>query len=126
MQRIRSRDTSPELAVRSYLHRAGLRFRIHHPSLPGTPDLVFARYRTVVFVHGCFWHQHPGCYHSGHPASNRAYWKPKLERVVARDARHHSELEALGWRVIVIWECEISDEALQALADEVRAGHGAE
>ncbi|HVT14709.1 MAG TPA: very short patch repair endonuclease [Thermoanaerobaculia bacterium] len=120
MQRIRSKDTAPELAVRRALHGAGLRFRLHQNNLPGKPDLVLRKYRTVVFVHGCFWHQHPNCIHFGVPSSNQAYWAPKLERTAARDKAHREALEALGWRVLVIWECEAGGAALAKLARKVR------
>lgn len=120
MSRIRGKDTGPEKAVRSILHRAGLRFRIHKKGLPGTPDVVLPRYRTVIFVHGCFWHQHPGCHHSGVPRTNSPYWKAKFERIAERDARKVRELRALGWDVRVIWECEISEARLLSLADSLR------
>ncbi|MFL6197524.1 MAG: very short patch repair endonuclease [Thermoanaerobaculia bacterium] len=121
MSRIRGKDTGPERAVRSFLHKAGLRFRIHKKGLPGTPDIVLPRYRTVVFVHGCFWHQHPGCHHYGVPRSNTPYWQAKFERIAERDARKARELAALGWTVRVVWECEVSDEELQRLADSIKA-----
>src|SRR5438105_5056441 len=88
MSKIRGKNTSPERLVRTALHRAGFRFRLHRSKLPGCPDVVLPRLRTVVFIHGCFWHQHPGCVHSGVPLSNTDYWKPKLTRTIARDARH--------------------------------------
>jgi len=122
MSAIRSTDTSPEQAVRSFLHRRGLRFRKHVRGLPGSPDLVFKRYRTAVFVHGCFWHQHSGCRDGRIPASNRNYWKPKLLRTKERDLDHRRALEREGWKVIVIWECEVCPERLDALADEVQEG----
>ena len=120
MSRIRGKDTGPERTVRSFLHRSGLRFRIHKKGLPGTPDIVLPHARTVIFVHGCFWHQHPGCHHSGVPRSNAPYWKAKFERIAERDARKLRELEALGWAVKVVWECEISEPLLQALAESLR------
>jgi len=119
MSRIRGKDTRPEKAVRSYLHRAGFRYRIHKKSLPGTPDIVLPRYRTVIFVHGCYWHQHPGCQHFGVPASNAPYWQLKFERVAERDARKTRELEALGWKVRIIWECEVREPLLRALASSI-------
>lgn len=115
MSRVRGRDTRPEKAVRSYLHKAGLRFRIHRKGLPGTPDIVLPRYRTVIFVHGCFWHQHPGCQHFGVPTSNTEFWRRKFERIAERDARKARELEALGWRVRIVWECEAHEPQLGAL-----------
>jgi len=109
MSRIRGKDTMPELRVRRYLHSRGLRFRLHVKDLPGKPDLVFPRYRTVVFVHGCFWHQHPGCAYAVMPASNIEFWRSKLEGNVLRDHRHAAALESLGWRVLTVWECEVRD-----------------
>lgn len=120
MSRIRGKDTKPELAVRSYLHRLGLRFRLHSRRLPGSPDLVFPKHRCVVFVHGCFWHQHEGCTHAGVPASNRSYWVPKLKRTIERDIEAQSALKKEGWQVEVIWECEIDDERLTDLAERIR------
>jgi DNA mismatch endonuclease (patch repair protein) len=108
MRAIRARDTSPELRVRSALHRAGYRFRLHLQSLPGAPDVVLRRHRTVIFIHGCFWHQHR-CLKGRVPRTNRAYWLPKLARNKRRDARSRRALRKLGWRVIVIWECQTRD-----------------
>src|SRR5262245_42191661 len=106
MKQIRSRDTAPELVVRSAIHRAGLRFRLHRRDLPGKPDIVLSGLKTVVLVHGCFWHQHRRCESFGIPLSNRRYWATKLARNVARDALNRRRLRAQGWRVIVIWECQ--------------------
>ena len=107
MALIRSRDTKPEKVLRSALHRAGFRFRLHYRSLPGTPDLVFPSRRKVIFVHGCFWHLHKCRKKSSWwPQSNREYWIPKLEANKARDARNRRRLAALGWRALTIWECE--------------------
>lgn len=107
MSRVRSRDTSPELAVRSALHRAGVRFRLHRKDLPGKPDIVLSSRRAVIFVHGCFWHQHPGCRRARRPASRTDYWDKKLTRNIERDAKDQAALRAAGWSVIVLWECEI-------------------
>ena len=114
MRRIRSKDTKPELLVRQFLHRCGLRYRLY-ANLPGSPDLIFPKYRVAVFVHGCFWHQHPGCRHSGIPLSNQSYWTPKLARTIARDKRNAAQLEEAGWRVQTIWECEVGPSRLEAL-----------
>lgn len=103
---IRGRDTAPELAVRSYLHAAGLRFRVNVRRLPGTPDLVFSRHRTAVFVHGCFWHRHAGCPFATTPAAHGEFWDAKFAANVARDRRDQSKLSEMGWNVITIWECE--------------------
>lgn len=106
MSRIRSRDTAPEIAVRRLVHRLGFRFRLDNRQLPGKPDLVLPRHRTVIFVHGCFWHQHGGCIDCSKPRTNGAYWLPKLARNVERDAEHHAALRSRGWKVITVWECE--------------------
>ena len=109
MRAIRSKDTKPELAIRHELHRRGYRYRLHMKGLPGTPDLVFTRRRAVIFVHGCYWHAH-GCSVAGAaPKSNTSYWSPKLARNKARDARNVKALVTAGWRVLVIWECELVD-----------------
>lgn len=125
MQRIRSKDTGPEMMVRRYLHRHGLRYRLHDRTLPGSPDIVLPRYRTVVQVHGCFWHQHddPDCRDSRIPDSNRSYWAPKLQRTVVRDRESYSDLRELGWHVEVVWECQIGDPVLAALVERIRL-HG--
>jgi len=122
MSRIRSKDTSVELAVRSFFHSKGFRFRIHKKDLPGKPDITLPKYKAVIFVQGCFWHQHPGCQDFGIPRSNRSYWRKKLAGNVARDKSHQQELTLLGWRVFVIWECEVGVERLERLASEI---HGA-
>jgi DNA mismatch endonuclease, patch repair protein len=109
MSRIRSKDTKPEKVVRSLLHRMGYRFRLHVKSLPGTPDLVLPKYRTVLFIHGCFWHRHPGCKYTYTPKSRPAFWNNKFEQNVKCYERAALELEDLTWRVLVIWECEVSD-----------------
>ena len=106
MAGIRRRDTAPELAVRRIAHRMGLRFRLHRKDLPGRPDLVFPRHRLVVFVHGCFWHRHEGCRYASTPKSRIVFWTEKFATNVARDARQEAALRTLGWRVLVIWECE--------------------
>ena len=119
MRRIRSRDTSPELIVRSLLHRLGFRFRLHRRDLPGKPDIVFPRYRKVIFVHGCFWHLHNKCVDGRVPKSRRSYWQPKLTRNVERDYLSRAALRKLGWKSLVLWECQTSDEkALTARIQE--------
>jgi len=106
MAAVKSRDTTPELIVRRLLHEAGFRFRLCRKDLPGKPDIVLPKYRTVIFVNGCFWHQHPGCKHASMPESQRRYWQAKLDRNVGRDAKNQAELTSLGWKVVVVWECE--------------------
>lgn len=110
MSRVRSGDTKPELAVRSMLHRMGYRFRLHRKDLPGKPDIVLPRHQTAVFVHGCFWHQHPGCKKATLPKRNPGFWEAKLRRNVERDGEVRHRLEESGWRVVVIWECEVKDD----------------
>lgn len=109
MSRIRSRDTKPELIVRSLLHRMGYRFRLHRKDLPGKPDIVLPKYRTVVFVHGCFWHRHKGCKYAYTPKSRIDFWQEKFHENIERDKKRQIELKRLGWKIIVIWECEIHD-----------------
>lgn len=106
MAGIRSKDTKPELAVRSMLHKMGFRFRLHRSDLPGKPDIVLPKHRKIIFVHGCFWHQHRSCVFASRPASNVDYWKPKLEGNVKRDLRNRRRLRTLGWKSLVIWECQ--------------------
>ncbi|HEU4805167.1 MAG TPA: very short patch repair endonuclease [Nitrobacter sp.] len=106
MSRIGQKDTGPELAVRSLLHRLGYRFRLHRRDLPGTPDIVLPRRRAVVFVHGCFWHGH-ACKRSGMPKSRTEYWGPKIDANRRRDAKNRRVLRSLGWRVVIVWECEL-------------------
>ena len=108
MAAIRSKDMKPEMLVRSLVHRLGYRFRLHRKDLPGKPDLVFGPRRKVIFVHGCYWHQHadPACLDGRPPKSNTSYWLPKLQRNIERDASNIEALEALGWSVMIIWECE--------------------
>mgnify|MGYP001581735291 CR=1 FL=1 len=120
MSGIRSRDTKPEIVIRQYLHAAGFRFRLSPSNLPGKPDIVLAKYRTVVFVHGCFWHQHEGCKFLARPSSNRQFWADKLGANVARDKRVRKELRKLGWNVIVVWECQTRSGKFQTLADRIR------
>jgi DNA mismatch endonuclease (patch repair protein) len=110
MARVRSKDSKPELVVRKLAHRLGYRFRLHRRDLPGTPDLVFPRFRKVVFVHGCFWHRHRGCARTTNPKTRSAFWSEKFEQNIKRDAIKHKQLKALGWEVLVIWECETFDD----------------
>lgn len=107
MSGIHGKNTKPELLVRKYLHNRGLRFRLHVKKMPGTPDLIFPKYKTVVFVHGCFWHRHPGCKYTTNPSSREQFWTNKLSENVARDTYQIATLRELGWRVLIIWECEL-------------------
>ena len=109
MRRIRSKDTVPELVVRRLAHSLGYRYRLHAAKLPGKPDMGFPTRRKVIFVHGCFWHQHPACRDGRNPSSNIGYWTPKLQRNVQRDADVRARLMADGWDSLVIRECETAD-----------------
>jgi DNA mismatch endonuclease, patch repair protein len=107
MSRIRSRNTKPEVLMRSLLHRAGFRFRLHDRSLPGTPDIVLKKYHAVVLVHGCFWHRHTGCRFTTTPSTRTEFWAEKFKRTVKHDKYVHADLTKQGWRVITVWECEL-------------------
>lgn len=127
MSHIPSQNTKLEEIVRKYLFSKGFRYRKNDKRYPGKPDIVLPKYRTVVFVNGCFWHQHPGCKAARIPKSNIEFWKTKLLRNAERDKAERQQLEEMGWRVIVVWECEISnkkkrEERLAALAEEISAG----
>lgn len=111
MAAIKGKDTKPEMAVRKLVHRLGFRFRLHRRDLPGSPDIVFYRFRKVIFVHGCFWHRHPGCKYAYTPKSRAEFWIQKLEANVWRDAAAQEALVAAGWEVLVVWECETANMA---------------
>jgi DNA mismatch endonuclease, patch repair protein len=117
MAAVKSQNTKPELAVRRLLHAAGYRFRLHRKDMPGTPDIVLPKFRTVVFVHGCFWHQHQDCKAAARPTSRQEYWQPKLDRNVARDIANQAKLQEMGWQVLIVWECEV--RSLEALRDRL-------
>jgi len=118
MRRIRSCDTKPELIVRSMVHRLGFRFRLHRKDLPGKPDIVFVSARKIILVHGCFWHLHERCADGRIPKSQVEYWRPKLLRNVQRDERARLRLRKLGWKVLVVWECQVRD--LERLTEKVK------
>ena len=118
MRANKASNTGPELELRRMLHGMGYRFRLHRRDLPGRPDLVFPGRKAVIQVHGCFWHQHPGCRHAHLPRSRTEYWSPKLARNVERDGENERRLEAMGWRVLVVWECALTD--CDAVAARVR------
>ena len=106
MSRVKAKDTGAEMRVRRTVHSLGLRYRLHRRDLPGTPDLVFPKHRVAVFVHGCFWHRHPGCKKATMPKSRIRFWQRKFDRNVARDRKAIQDLRALGWKIAIIWECE--------------------
>jgi DNA mismatch endonuclease (patch repair protein) len=110
MRAVRSRNTRPEIRVRQIAHGLGYRFRLHRRDLPGKPDIVFPRHQKAIFVHGCFWHQHNGCRRASVPQSNPRFWRTKLARNAARDAKQLAAIRKRGWRVLVVWECEIKDK----------------
>lgn len=118
MSRIRDRDTKPELAVRRLVHSMGFRYALRAADLPGRPDLVFRSRRKVVFVHGCFWHRHPGCHNTRLPKSRLSFWVPKLRENRRRDLRNQRRLLTEGWKPLVIWECELRDRP--ALVDRIQ------
>ena len=120
MAGVRQKNTKPELLIRKQLHRLGLRYRLHVKKLPGSPDLVFPKYKAVVFVHGCFWHQHPGCRKSRRPESRGEWWNEKLQKNVERDRRKKLALKRQGWRVLTIWECDILHHPEEAAGDLCR------
>ncbi len=109
MSRIKGKDTCPEIVVRSILHRLGYRFRLHRKDLPGKPDIVLPKHETVIFVNGCFWHRHTGCRQATTPKSNTGFWKKKFADTIKRDRKQQRLLKEAGWRVLVLWECQIND-----------------
>ena|SRR5688572_8590358 len=111
MARIRSKNTAPEVILRSLIHRLGYRFRLHRTDLPGRPDLVFSSRRKIILVHGCFWHQHPGCPEGRIPNSRPEYWVSKLKRNQIRDDTNCAFLKDQGWQILIVWECELKDIA---------------
>ncbi|XP_061168538.1 type II nicking enzyme V.XorIIP-like [Saccostrea echinata] len=117
MSRIKGKDTKPELLLRSMLHRAGFRFRLHVPGLPGRPDIVLPRYQTVIFVNGCFWHRHRNCKFAYTPKSRIEFWQQKFSDTVARDTAKEKQLRELGWNVITVWECELKQQAQETCAN---------
>ena len=124
MSRIRGKDTSIEVKVRKYLFSKGFRFRKNDKRLPGKPDVVLPKYHTVIFIHGCFWHRHPGCKDTTTPKTRTEYWLDKFERNVANDRARYESLEAAGWNVITLWECDINkrfDETMSRVVQELKS-----
>ena len=120
MSKVRSENTAPEICVRKLLHSMGYRYRLHKRDLPGNPDIVLSKYKTVIFVHGCFWHGCPNCRHARlRPKSNAEYWEKKLNRTLERDRQNQALLEKMGWNVLVIWECETKKKNLLALMEKI-------
>ena len=120
MSRIKSKNTSPELRVRAILHRLGYRYRLHVGKMPGNPDIVLPKHRTVLFVHGCFWHRHPGCPRSSVPKTNTAFWVRKFEKTESRDREADIALRQQGWMAVTIWECHTKNgQTLENLIAEV-------
>lgn len=109
MRAVKSKDSQAELAVRQMLHRAGFRYRLHVADLPGKPDLVFPARQKVVFIHGCFWHLHKNCRAASRPSSNVEYWESKLQRNADRDKKNKRRIKKLGWKMLVVWECELKN-----------------
>lgn len=118
MSRIHGTNTKPELVVRKRLYSMGYRYRLHYASLPGRPDIVLPKYKKAIFVHGCFWHGHNQCARSKRPTTNKEFWEQKIEKTMQRDAENMADLKALGWKALVIWQCETKDT--DALAVKLR------
>ncbi len=110
MSRIRGKDTEIEIKVRKYLFSQGFRFRKNVADMPGKPDIILPKYKTVIFMHGCYWHRHTGCKNCTTPNTNREFWLKKFEKNIQNDSKHQQELEAAGWKVLILWECEIEND----------------
>jgi DNA mismatch endonuclease (patch repair protein) len=125
MAAIKGKDTKPELAVRKYLHGLGYRYRLHCKDLPGKPDIVLRKWKTVIFVNGCYWHRHENCKYAYLPKSNSEFWKKKFQETVRRDNNNYALLSNMGWKIIVVWECDIKrDPFCNGLDMEIKKGHG--
>jgi DNA mismatch endonuclease (patch repair protein) len=125
MSKVRSSDTKPEWILRCALHRLGFRYKLKTRDLPGNPDLVLSKYRSVVFVHGCFWHRHEGCKDASMPKSNGSFWVKKFSENVERDAKNRETLSRQGWNVIIVWECELVNktiETIEKVVHNIRSG----
>ena len=110
MSAIKSKNTKPEIAVRKLLHSMGYRFRLHRKDLPGSPDIVLPKYKTVIFVHGCFWHRHENCKYASTPKTRQEFWEAKFRENINRDKLNQENLSSKGWKIIIVWECEIKDK----------------
>ncbi|CAH14375.1 TPA: DNA mismatch endonuclease Vsr [Legionella pneumophila] len=122
MAAIKNKNTRPELEVRSYLFKNGFRYRLHRKDLPGKPDLTLTKYKTVIFINGCFWHRHTGCKLAYTPKSNFEFWEQKFRKNVANDLKKLKQLKMLGWKVIIVWECEIKDKNYHWIDNEIKNG----
>ena len=121
MSKVHSANTTPEIVARKLLHSMGYRFQLHRSDLPGNPDIVLPKYKTAIFVHGCFWHGCPICRHAKiRPVANTEYWNKKLDRTIERDKNNVAILEQMGWRVMVIWECETRKKKIELLTQRIR------
>ena len=120
MSQIKSSNTKPEIIVRSFLHNAGLRFRLHNKNLPGRPDIILKKYNMVIFVDGCFWHRHKGCKYCYTPKSRKKFWNDKFEKNIERDKVVNESYDSIDWKVIRIWECEINEERLHNLVNHIK------
>jgi DNA mismatch endonuclease (patch repair protein) len=120
MSRIRSKDTKPEMLVRKYLFAQGFRYRLHDKKLPGKPDLVFPKYKTVLFINGCFWHGHEGCKYFVIPQTRREWWVKKINNTKKRDFKNYEKLKKQNWRIITVWECEIKNEPEKKLQEVIK------
>ncbi|WP_040382308.1 DNA mismatch endonuclease Vsr [Dethiosulfovibrio peptidovorans] len=122
MSRVRGKDTKPEMAVRRWLHAHGFRFRLHRRDLPGSPDIVLPKYRTVIFVNGCFWHRHRGCPRTTTPKTHKDFWEKKFQANISRDIANEDRLRCLGWRVLIVWECRTKrDEDIEDALNDLIA-----
>ena len=110
MSAIKSKNTKPEIKVRKVLHSMGYRFRLHRKDLPGSPDIVLPKYKTVIFVHGCFWHRHKNCKYASTPKTRQEFWEAKFRENINRDKLNQENLSSKGWKIIIVWECEIKDK----------------
>ena len=119
MSAIKSKNTKPEIILRKLLHSMGYRFRLHKKDLPGSPDIVLPKYKTVIFVHGCFWHRHQNCKYASNPKTRREFWEKKFKENIERDKKAQEKLKNLGWKTKIIWECEIKkqDKLIKKLED---------
>ncbi len=123
MSAIKSKNTKPEITVRKLLHSMGYRFRLHKKDLPGSPDIVLPKYKTVIFVHGCFWHRHQNCKYASNPKTRKEFWEAKFRENINRDKKHQENLSSMGWKIIIVWECEIKDKYFdlhKLLKDEIK------